>query len=118
MGFYVTCPGADLLKQMSENADGLLGEPYALYIIALATYIDDEALQWISDYATAFDSLTGPFGVFLLFYNEASVATGWIPSNNLGNVTISGKTLRGGSSAVDRALKFEIKVRPERDVLL
>ena len=71
MGYRVRCPGVDLLNQLSRDAVGFLGKPYALYVVALATVVDDEALKWLADYETALDSVTGPYAAFLLFFNEA-----------------------------------------------
>lgn len=71
MGFSITCEGADLLKSLRINEDSVLGRRYPLYIIALATEVDDNAIRWLSENGRALDSVTGSFIAFLIFYNSA-----------------------------------------------
>jgi hypothetical protein len=71
MGWAVDCEGADLIRALRATEDSVLGRRYALYIIALATEIDDQAIKWLSDYGRSIDSLTGPAVAFIVFYNSA-----------------------------------------------
>ena len=75
MGFAVHCTGADLLERLKRDEDSLLGRRYPLYIIALATEVDDEAIQWLADYGRAMDSLTGEQIAFIVFYNSLCFRT-------------------------------------------
>ena len=71
MGFAVHCEGADLIRNFQKSEDDVLGRRYPLYIIALATEIDDEAIKWLAEYSRAIDSLTGQAIAFITFYNSA-----------------------------------------------
>ncbi len=72
MGFGVNCRGADLLNQLKTSEDKLLGRRFPLYIIALATEVDEEALEWIVKYGHAIDSLTSNSIAFITFYNSVN----------------------------------------------
>ncbi|TLN27245.1 hypothetical protein FDZ71_00175 [bacterium] len=60
-----------MVKKLSRDATRLLREPFALYIVALATTVDAQALEWLWKWQMAFDSMSGPSVAFLFFYNEA-----------------------------------------------
>ncbi len=75
MGFHVSCDGIQLLREISASPNEFLEEPYSLYIIALATSIDDDVLEWLIENEISFDSLMGPLGAFFLFYNDARFKT-------------------------------------------
>lgn len=129
MGFYVICSGADLLKQLNKDADKFLGEPYALYIVALATNIDDKALKWLIEYEMDFDSITGSYAAFLLFYNEALLNTktplAWFnheigvkKENEPQEVLVDSHLLRSGKRAVDSVLRYDANIQTKKKVLL
>jgi hypothetical protein len=71
MGWAVNCHGADLVGMLRADEESVLGRMYGLYIVALATEIDDEAITWLYEYGRAIDSLTGEAIAFLVFYNGA-----------------------------------------------
>lgn len=112
MGFHVSCSGADFIKELSQDANGFFGEPHALYMIGLATVVDEDALEWFLDYEMAFDSLTGHFAAFVLFYNRARLKVGYpdlggyklFPEYRSGDpieVSLPAEVLRAGAWAVD-----------------
>lgn len=70
MGFGVGCEGVELLNSLRTNEDIVFGRRYPLYIIALATEVDDDAIKWLTKYARAIDSLTGKSIAFIIFYNS------------------------------------------------
>lgn len=123
MGFHVRCSGAELLRKL-QDADRFMEGPYALYIIALATIIDDAALDWLMKYEMAFDSMTGPFAAFFLFYNEALLETQPYPRwaeqhpRSIAEIQIDGRTLRRRDVDVDDLLRFNPAFRPSRDVFI
>ena len=130
MGYHVLCPGADLLNELSKDGEKLLGAPYPLYIIALATMIDDEALEWLLKYEMAFDSITGQCAAFMLFYNEANLKArgrGVVlfdypfdyPSLMQSQViSLSGKSLRMGTNEVDKVICYDPNFKPSKEVLI
>jgi len=61
--------GDDLAKKLRRERLPL-GKPYALYVIALATQIDEKELAWLQKYSAAIDSLTGRAIAFVLFFNS------------------------------------------------
>lgn len=109
MGFHLKCSGADLLKHLNKDAYKFLDAPYGLYIVALASYIDDDVLEWIIKYEMALDSITGHFAAFLLFYNEASLNTTpyfkdkypHYDRNLKEEIPVDGGTLRKGENVLD-----------------
>jgi hypothetical protein len=70
MGWAVQWSGQDLAKALREDSSGILGRPYAMYIVALATEVDLDALNWLREYGRAIDSLTGADVAFLTFCNS------------------------------------------------
>jgi archaellum component FlaC len=64
------CTGAELLNYISNNEKELFGRQYLLYIIALATTVDDVAIRWLCRNARAIDSLTGESIAFIVFYDS------------------------------------------------
>jgi hypothetical protein len=139
MGFHVNCRGADLLHGLRASARALLGEPYSLYLIALATQVDDAALEWLHKYEMQLDSLTGPYAAFLMFYNRAylsvtddsscplpldpaerALTSGdrarW-PGDAV-KIEIESSILNAGASAVDDALKYDHRVGTDKTVLV
>jgi hypothetical protein len=121
MGFHVGCPGAALLQRLTTDPEEFLGAPYAVYVIALATSIDDHALRWIQEYNMALDSLFGPLGAFMLFYNEAHLRVdtpyGWASTVGTQEVDVSARVLRRGSDAVDEVLRYTPERVTSSDVL-
>ncbi|MEV4536488.1 hypothetical protein AB0J82_22140 [Asanoa sp. NPDC049518] len=73
MGYYMEIASMGDLNEMISNSGRFFGRPYGAYIIALATRVDEEALEWLYDYREAMDSLTGELVAFVLFYNEAEL---------------------------------------------
>lgn len=70
MGFRVRTTGIDLVWHLRNNVKKLFGHEYSLYIIALATEVDDEALAGLIKNERAIDSLTGEDIAFITFYNS------------------------------------------------
>nr|VFJ63161.1 MAG: hypothetical protein BECKDK2373C_GA0170839_11048 [Candidatus Kentron sp. DK] len=141
MGFHVCCSGADVLQELNEDATRFLGEPFALYLVALATEIDDKAVEWLHKYERTLDSLCGPYAGFLLFYNEAKLIAEPYPRHQRnffrwGELTwhetepeedkdntpleldVSAATLRGGFAAVDSRFRFDERAFTDKDILL
>lgn len=69
MGLAVNCQGADLLRELNSDKNFFLRQ-YPLYVIALATEMDDEAIKWLVEYGRVLDSLTGEHIAFVTFYNS------------------------------------------------
>lgn len=132
VGFHVTCSGADFLSRLSRDANGFFGEPHALYMIGLATVVDETAIKWFVDHEMALDSVTGPFAAFVLFYNEArfSVRNPYArlyQHEDLGeqgdtdqslNIPMAGAILRQGGHAVDEVLRYRRDVLVKSDILV
>jgi hypothetical protein len=140
MGFHVYCSGAELLHRLRANASGFLGEPYAAYLLALATQVDDEALTWLHRYEMQLDSLCGPYAAFLMFYNDVRLNAEpgpnlWAPSfeedqgdhdiehtpwSNDGRIEIELKpsVLNGGAESVDSVLRFDPRAQTHNEVLV
>jgi hypothetical protein len=70
VGYSVQWSGMDLVGALHENSTKILGRPYAMYVVALATEVDQDALDWLSQYGRAVDSLTGADVAFLTFCNS------------------------------------------------
>jgi len=62
--------GEELARRLRGGEGFPLGRPYALYVIALATEIDEAELAWLKKYSRAIDSLTGRAIAFVLFFNS------------------------------------------------
>ena len=125
MGFHIRCSGAEFLKQLARNPDDLfLGEPYALYFVALCTSIDDTALKWLYEHQLALDSLTGPYAAFSLFYNEATLRGDpfpamWSPAvRGTYEAVVPHSLLRQGEHAVDEALRYQPDYRMAEQILI
>lgn len=131
MGYRVDCPGVELLNRLRVDPDGFLGEPFSLYIIALATQIDDRALGWLRKYEMQLDSLCGPYAAFFLFYNHAQfeVETGpwnvWGKSGTLFSdkfkytdvdVTMDDQSIPDGMVRTDGVRRFDRKTRIEKQI--
>ena len=71
MTFYYNCPGADLLRQLTNGAIRLPDEPYQLGVIALATTVDDDVLRHLVQFKKILDAAMAPYGAFLIFFNQA-----------------------------------------------
>jgi len=69
---YLVDSGLDVLKNLRANQDKVFGRRYALYIITLATEIDNEAIDWLIKYGRVIDSLVGHAVAFITFYNTAT----------------------------------------------
>ncbi|MFG3690563.1 hypothetical protein [Micromonospora sp. NPDC047740] len=76
MGVYLEITSMGDLAEMISNSGRFIGRPYGAYIIALATIVDEEALDWLYEYKEAMDSLTAELVAFMLFYNEAELKMG------------------------------------------
>ena len=87
MGFGISCKGADLLKSLKQDEASVLGRIYPLYIITLATEVDDTEIEWLTKNGRALDSLTGDLIAFLVFYNSAKFSA---KSNSYGNIDLEG----------------------------
>jgi len=70
MGWALQCKGADLLRSLRKAEDAVLGRRYALYILALAAEVDEEAIQWLCEFGRPVDSLTAHGIAFLVFSNS------------------------------------------------
>jgi hypothetical protein len=145
MGFHVRCSGARLLHSLRANASAFLGEPYSLYFVALATQVDDEALDWLYKYEMQLDSLCGPYAAFLLFYNQIRLGAEpgaepepesriWAtppldpeevdfqyPSRleeGVIQIELPPSVLNGGSGAVDGVLRYDPRAQTDKNILV
>ncbi|MFI5967724.1 hypothetical protein ACIA8J_36875 [Streptomyces asoensis] len=71
MGYSVRWSGDDLYRLLRTDSSRVLDYPFAAFVVALATEVDREALDWLDTYRRAIDSVTGPEVAFLTFYNTA-----------------------------------------------
>jgi len=79
MGYRVDLRGPDLVLELRRNAAELFGKEYLIYIVALATALDDSALVWLKDHEQQIDSLTGDHIAFVTFYNSVRFRKGETP---------------------------------------
>lgn len=70
MAFHVLCSGADLVRRLSKDATKFFHEPFALFVIVLATEIDHKVLDWLAKWEMAIDSMAGDAVAFLMFFNK------------------------------------------------
>jgi len=70
MGYSVKWSGTDLVRTLHNDSTYILGRPFAMYVVALATEVDRDALDWLRQYGRAIDSLTGADVAFLTFCNS------------------------------------------------
>lgn len=127
MGFHVSCDGIQLLREISASPNEFLEEPYSLYIIALATSIDDDVLEWLIENEISFDSLMGPLGAFFLFYNDARFKTRFFPkkleeksrsSNDSVNFALESNVIRNKNTNVDALLRFNPEFHVNKKVFI
>ncbi|MGW7724947.1 hypothetical protein ACWGJ6_16530 [Streptomyces canus] len=70
MGYDVMWTGEDLHRQLRKDSLRILDRPFAAFVVALATEVDREALEWLTEYRMAIDSATGPEVAFITFCNS------------------------------------------------
>ncbi|MFB6629578.1 hypothetical protein ACFCWY_06785 [Streptomyces sp. NPDC056362] len=71
MGYTVSWTGEDLHELLRTDDHRILDYPFAAFVVALATEIDRDALDWLRTYRRAVDSVTGPAVAFLTFSNAS-----------------------------------------------
>ena len=69
MGFGINSKGTDLFDRLSSKEE-FQDKLYGLYVIGLATKVDDESIKWFWNFGSPMDSLTGDNVAFFLFYNS------------------------------------------------
>jgi hypothetical protein len=108
MGYNISYIADDFIMEIRRNPVAVFGEDYPLYIIALATEMDKEAIKWLIEYRRAVDSLTHRSAAFITFYNSVRFQV----RKEFTSTSIRSTVKGGRISLKDSASAINIEVSP------